>query len=83
MLAITRERMKNVKKLILCDRGNKGMCHVIKMVSFWHEDRLRAFIFYLNTAVSDNTSAAKALDSSLIKVYILLPKKKKNAWFDH
>ena len=66
-----RKRCENKKKILLCDSANKGMHHVIKMISFWYQDRVLTFLLDSDAAISTNTSTAAVIDPSLHKVDIL------------
>ena len=67
-LVLMRSRMKNKKKFFSCDGANKGIHHVVKMVSFWWNHQVTTFLIDSDAAVGDDSNSAMSADKSLEKI---------------
>ena len=68
MLALIIRRKKGKKKCASCYGANKGMHHIVKMISFWYEHRVITFLLDADALVDTNISTAESICSSLTKV---------------
>jgi hypothetical protein len=68
ILAIIRTRMAGKKKFFSCDGANKGIHHVVKVISWWYVDRVMYFLLDADAAIGDNKQTALASDVSMKKI---------------
>ena len=55
--------MKNKKKFFSYDGANKGIRHVVKMVSFWWNHQVTTFLIDSDADVGDNNNSATSADN--------------------
>ena len=68
ILSIVRNRLQDKPIFFSCNGANKATHHVIKMISFWFNNRVITFLLDSDAAVGTNISTAEAIDSSLRKI---------------
>ena len=51
-----------------CDRSNKGIHYIIKIVAFWFTNRVCTILLDSDAAIGDNVNTALEIDCSLNKL---------------
>ena len=72
MLSLTRHKIIDKPFLFSCDGTNKGMHHVIKMISFWCIDRVLEFLLDSNATIGENINNDDTTNISLKKSIIVM-----------
>ena len=68
LLVLIRKRGKGKPKFNSVNSTNKGLYHIMKMISFWYKGHVIVFLFNSNVVLGDNKSITITCDHSLIKI---------------